>query len=345
MCFIAQGTQPRKWTKSFNKWMETSLEVQPSSADAFSMYRRGCRAKGKYLQQLLDAERIDEPAPDSPSSWGLAEARKEFNLDEEEAKTSVEKVAAYKEKDRKRKRESKKDKEGKKGPPASCASGMVLAMPTDSALATSLKAMQESKSVLETQHDEAVEKLKSLEQSKAAMAKQVPITKAAINSLTPTAKRIPSIKAQLDREKEKLSKMNYEQARIDVAISKAKDVVKKTASELRKMDADEVAVQKQVDLERARAESSDDDMNVPIMPLPDLFKLMDRKDLGAVSKTDFIEALAQGEVSSFFGLPSSLKQEDGSRDRMEEVFQKIAGANKSFSLSDFEEAYAPCSFF
>ena len=58
--------------------------------------------------------------------------------------------------------------------------------------------------------------------------------------------------------------------------------------------------------------------------LETVFKILDRSSSGIVNKRDFIKGLEDETVSSFFGLPNQIRQENGSRDRMESVFQTLA---------------------
>ena len=67
------------------------------------------------------------------------------------------------------------------------------------------------------------------------------------------------------------------------------------------------------------------------------FKKIDKNGDGVLSRIEVIQAAkASAEIRALLGLPSTIKQEDGSRDAFEAVFQMIdSDASKSISLYEF----------
>jgi hypothetical protein len=67
------------------------------------------------------------------------------------------------------------------------------------------------------------------------------------------------------------------------------------------------------------------------------FNLIDKNNDGLLSRIEVIQASRRNaKVRALFGLPASIRQEDGTRDRFEEVFQKIdTNDDKQIDLEEF----------
>jgi Ca2+-binding EF-hand superfamily protein len=77
--------------------------------------------------------------------------------------------------------------------------------------------------------------------------------------------------------------------------------------------------------------------------LKEIFDDLDANKDGTVSRAEFIKAIRRGTsgVNEFFGLSTTVRQEDGTRDRFERVFQAIDTDNsRSISWEEFVETAA-----
>lgn len=76
--------------------------------------------------------------------------------------------------------------------------------------------------------------------------------------------------------------------------------------------------------------------------LEQIFAKCDRKNIGKVSKIDLIQTLKSApDVAEFFRLPQQIRQEDGSRDLFESIFQKInTSGNRLMGWPEFERYFA-----
>lgn len=74
-----------------------------------------------------------------------------------------------------------------------------------------------------------------------------------------------------------------------------------------------------------------------------IFRRLDRNGDGLVNRRDLVKTLRQApEVASFFLLPEVIRQEDGSRDLMEGVFQKVDRDNsKDITWAEFQNHFGP----
>eukprot|EP00443_Scrippsiella_acuminata_P003224 CAMPEP_0115253634 /NCGR_PEP_ID=MMETSP0270-20121206/44775_1 /TAXON_ID=71861 /ORGANISM="Scrippsiella trochoidea, Strain CCMP3099" /LENGTH=307 /DNA_ID=CAMNT_0002669149 /DNA_START=35 /DNA_END=954 /DNA_ORIENTATION=+ len=79
------------------------------------------------------------------------------------------------------------------------------------------------------------------------------------------------------------------------------------------------------------------DLAVVVERLGDIFAECDRDGNGAVNKRELIQACRSSpEIAEFWGLPSVIQQEDGSRDAMELIFQEIDGdADRQITWTEF----------
>jgi len=75
--------------------------------------------------------------------------------------------------------------------------------------------------------------------------------------------------------------------------------------------------------------------------LKEIFVLCDASGDNKVNKRELIRACrASPEVSGFFGLSQNIRQEDGSREKMEELFQAMDGDDdREISWEEFKEYY------
>jgi len=75
--------------------------------------------------------------------------------------------------------------------------------------------------------------------------------------------------------------------------------------------------------------------------LRQIFQLCDKDGGGAVSKIELIKIVrSQESIASFFGLPSQIRQEDGSRDKMERLFQHLdKDGDRNISFDEFLQFY------
>lgn len=73
------------------------------------------------------------------------------------------------------------------------------------------------------------------------------------------------------------------------------------------------------------------------------FKMIDKNNDGTLSRIEVIKALrTQEKVSELLKLPHVIRQEDGTRDNFEVVFQAIdRDDSKSISMSEFEDYFIP----
>ena len=71
------------------------------------------------------------------------------------------------------------------------------------------------------------------------------------------------------------------------------------------------------------------------------FHLIDKNGDGLLSRIEIIKACRADErIRSLLGLPKNIRQEDGTRDQFEQVFQRFdADDSKSISLSEFLAAF------
>lgn len=78
--------------------------------------------------------------------------------------------------------------------------------------------------------------------------------------------------------------------------------------------------------------------------LLEIFSECDRSGDGSVSKIELIKALRRTHgVSEFFGLPQYIRQEDGSRDMMEELFQDMdVNDDRNVTWEEFQDFYSTC---
>lgn len=78
--------------------------------------------------------------------------------------------------------------------------------------------------------------------------------------------------------------------------------------------------------------------------LLEIFSAVDKSGDGQVSKIELIKALRRSPgVPEFFGLPQYIRQEDGSRDLMEELFQEMdVDDDRNVSWDEFYDFYTQC---
>jgi len=86
----------------------------------------------------------------------------------------------------------------------------------------------------------------------------------------------------------------------------------------------------------------EEDKSLPLEPtvyakLMDIFDQCDRSGDGTINKRELIKCCRKNEdVAKFFGLPKKIRQEDGSRDRMEALFQQIDhNADREINMDEF----------
>lgn len=86
------------------------------------------------------------------------------------------------------------------------------------------------------------------------------------------------------------------------------------------------------------------DSETQVNILLEIFSECDRSGDGYVSKIELIKACRMTEgVSEFFGLPQHIRQEDGSRDLMEELFQDMdVDDDRNVSWDEFFSFYSSC---
>ena len=72
----------------------------------------------------------------------------------------------------------------------------------------------------------------------------------------------------------------------------------------------------------------------------DVFSKLDRKQVGSVSRRDFLLACRKDkEVASFLGLPQKISQEGDSREKLENVFQGIGSEGDTVTIDQFVEHF------
>merc|ERR1712039_674463 len=76
--------------------------------------------------------------------------------------------------------------------------------------------------------------------------------------------------------------------------------------------------------------------------LREIFQKVDLNGDGSLNKRELIKMLRQNpDVASFFGLPTHIRQEDGSRDLLEAWFQKIdSDDNREITWEEFRDFHA-----
>lgn len=76
--------------------------------------------------------------------------------------------------------------------------------------------------------------------------------------------------------------------------------------------------------------------------LQEIFQKVDIDGDGSLNKRELIKVLRQNpEVAEFFGLPTHIRQEDGSRDRLESWFQKIdSDDSREITWPEFRDFHA-----
>jgi Ca2+-binding EF-hand superfamily protein len=76
--------------------------------------------------------------------------------------------------------------------------------------------------------------------------------------------------------------------------------------------------------------------------LEQIFAKCDRNNRKMVSKIDLIKTLREApDVAAFFRLPAVIRQEDGSRDLFEAIFQKIdKSGDRVITWPEFERYFA-----
>lgn len=73
-----------------------------------------------------------------------------------------------------------------------------------------------------------------------------------------------------------------------------------------------------------RSAGSDQPPKITLEKLRDIFDRCDINKDGLVNKRELIKTCRQdSEIAKFFDVPSDIRQEDGSRNKLEEVFQSI----------------------
>ena len=77
--------------------------------------------------------------------------------------------------------------------------------------------------------------------------------------------------------------------------------------------------------------------------IAEAFALMDVNGDGALSRIEVIKACRQHErIRRLLGLPRTIRQEDGSRDEFERLFQRLdSDASKAITLREMLDFFAP----
>jgi len=123
---------------------------------------------------------------------------------------------------------------------------------------------------------------------------------------------------------------------VDVKIRKANQRVKQTRVDIKAKEKELKAFKLLISKKRAETAAEEEpdasaDEGQPIVET--VFEILDRSSCGAVNKRDFIKGLEKETVSSFFKLPGKIRQEDGSREQMESVFQELAQGGEKFDMT------------
>jgi len=86
------------------------------------------------------------------------------------------------------------------------------------------------------------------------------------------------------------------------------------------------------------------DSSMEVETLLEIFTEVDKNNNGSVSRAELIKACRRAPgVAEFFGLPSYIRQEDGSRDMLEELFQDMDVDNdKDVTWDEFVNFYTTC---
>ena len=179
---------------------------------------------------------------------------------------------------------------------------------------------------LEKQEEAEIENIRQAEESKEKKKKE----KAGLDKIVQrlkasSVKRNPTVQAQMKTSKTASEQLIFDLAMLDGQITKAKEAVKQIRAGLKKAEKEEASFK--VLIAKAFADNEDDSQDTKPQEatmLETVFKILDRSSAGIVNKRDFIKGLENETVSSFFGLPNQIRQENGSRDRMESVFQTLA---------------------
>lgn len=359
---LEEGPSYRKWTNSFDNWATNNLDEMPDDTEMFNMYRRGLRIKNFYLVELLENKLVDSPSAGSIRFWALEEARKEIRKDACAAQTKVkqqkekkahkdEEVVAEPQKKKRRKEkvcEKGSEKEEKNVEKEAAADDLelghkksepelALARPCASTLDTELAQVQETISNLTEKEDAAILKQQQLEKSKKDMIKDKAGLDKLVQRLSSSAvKKNPAVQLQIQTSKTKIDKLVSDTAKVDVQIVKAKESTKQIRADVKKHEKQEAAFKLLISKECAETPAEDEpDAKSEEGPsaAEKVFEILDRTSSGTVNKRDFIKGLANDLVSSFFALPPKIRQEDGSRDDMERVFQKLAQGGEEFDLA------------
>lgn len=148
------------------------------------------------------------------------------------------------------------------------------------------------------------------------------------STLEATVKKVPAIKPQLEAIRVSKRKAEIETSKIEPAIARATSELKSAVAAAKVLAKQETSLQKDVDNDCANSTDK-------IVTAEEIFLMLDTSMTGAITKLAFIKSLAQPDVATYFGLPPVIRQEDGTRNQMEAVFQQISAGQKQFSRQSF----------
>lgn len=208
-----------------------------------------------------------------------------------------------------------------------------------------LLASLDDKEQTEAREDSIVEKVNGIGRKKGSLLKRKGFLVESVSKLTATAKRLPSIKPQLEQMKVDRDMVGNDIAAADAESAKAKDDLKEVRAKIKAQEKEEASLRDLIAklgannvTEEPLSESKPEVARDEDMQLREVFNLMDRGGEGAVIKRDFIKSLMHEKVATFLQLPGKIRQEDGTRDLMEAKCQKIAKGADEIGLEDFRLA-------
>lgn len=368
-----EGTQEdrgtwRRWSADFDEWAQKHLDdsVTSSSEQMMASYKRALRLKARYSGKLiedptcLDTLAIEE---NDIQSWARVSAKKDYKKDVSKTKRKEKKQKSNKDKEHKNKKPDNNDEEHKSSKPVGKdeqheikkqGSGEPFDVPEcrDLAIPSAACPLQEVLDSLRKEAAAAQQKVENIEQKvdeyiarQKTLATDIPTSAKKLKELEKMAVSIPRIKSLVVEHKINHADLIKDKDKVGVGLELAKSKLREARANAAKLEKQVVTVSSQIARDEARLQDADmfeekeeDSNGEKPENIKLIFDTMDRSGSGKVNKRDFIKALEQ-DVALFFGLPSKILQEDGSRCKMEAVFQKISMDGCEFDISEFEAFY------
>ena len=220
----------------------------------------------------------------------------------------------------------------------------VLAVPIENPLMRVLVDLEDDAKVAQKKAETIEEKVDECIARQKTLAKDVPNSARKLKELEKMAGAVPHVKKLFLQHKLDHETLMKDKDRVAVGLELAKSKLKDARVNAAKLDKQVATIRSQMNRDEARLEEADksDDEPMPCKSdkLTSIFDTMDRSGGGKVNKRDFIKALEYEDIALFFGLPSKILQEDGSRDLMEAAFQKIAIDGCEFDLEEFKAVHS-----